>query len=74
MTFTIEERKEDQLPDYAVAQEFYAQYEPKEILGKGISSIVRRCVSKVDGQSYAVKIIDLTEIHNADANLNVRIT
>ena len=35
------------LPGQDIAKVFYQKYEPKEILGKGASSTVRRCVLKV---------------------------
>lgn len=50
----------DKLPDKDAAKEFYAKYEPKEILGRGISSTVRRCIEKETGKDYAAKIIDLS--------------
>ena len=38
---------------------FSLEYEPLEVLGKGISSIVRKCVNRTTGDHYAVKVIDL---------------
>ncbi|RZF32238.1 hypothetical protein LSTR_LSTR011510 [Laodelphax striatellus] len=51
---------EDLLPDKDAAKEFYAKYEPKEILGRGISSTVRRCIEKETGVEFAAKIIDIS--------------
>ncbi|XP_023012600.1 phosphorylase kinase gamma isoform X2 [Leptinotarsa decemlineata] len=54
------EEEYDNLPDKGAAKEFYAKYEPKEILGRGISSTVRRCIEKETGKEFAAKIIDLS--------------
>ncbi|XP_055698703.1 phosphorylase b kinase gamma catalytic chain, skeletal muscle/heart isoform isoform X1 [Phlebotomus papatasi] len=54
-----DEEEDDFLPDKDAAKGFYAKYEPKEILGRGISSTVRRCIEKETGREFAAKIIDL---------------
>ncbi|RWS15625.1 phosphorylase b kinase gamma catalytic chain: skeletal muscle/heart isoform-like isoform X1 [Dinothrombium tinctorium] len=50
----------DELPDKSVARDFYAKYEPKEVLGRGVSSTVRRCIEKESGKEFAAKIIDVS--------------
>lgn len=50
----------EELPDVHSAAEFYDKYEIKEVLGKGMSSSVRRCIRKNCRSEFAVKIIDIT--------------
>lgn len=69
------EEEYDKLPDKDAAKGFYAKYEPKEILGRGISSTVRRCIEKETGKEYAAKIIDLSTsdgIHDSSTLENTK--
>jgi len=52
---------EDCLPPKDIATAFYQKYEPREILGRGVSSTVRRAILKETGESFAVKIIDVSQ-------------
>jgi len=51
----------DMLPAKDIATAFYQKYEPREVLGTGVSSTVRRAVLKETGASFAVKIIDVSQ-------------
>ena len=43
------------------ARQFYQKYEPKEVIGKGLSSVVRKCVEKGTGKEYACKIVEFND-------------
>ncbi|CAF0841577.1 unnamed protein product [Rotaria sp. Silwood1] len=57
MAFDID----DELPDRESAGQFYQKYDPKEVLGKGLSSVVRKCVEKATGKEYACKIMEFND-------------
>eukprot|EP00127_Corallochytrium_limacisporum_P000374 Clim_evm69s11 gene=Clim_evmTU69s11 len=59
---SMQEFQEDgQLPAEEEAEEFYEKYQLKEVLGRGLSSTVRRCRNKMTGEEFAVKILDKAE-------------
>ncbi|CAG0921064.1 unnamed protein product [Notodromas monacha] len=64
----VDEFDGEELPDKYAARGFYAKYEPKEILGKGVSSTVRRCIEKETGREFAAKIIDLAGQEPGDSD------
>jgi phosphorylase kinase gamma subunit len=59
----------DELPDREKASEFYSKYEPKDILGKGLSSVVRKCIEKSSGKEFAVKIVEFSGAELREATL-----
>lgn len=59
----------DELPDREKAREFYSKYELHDVLGKGISSVVRRCIEKVTGMEYAAKIVEYNSPKEQDQTL-----
>ncbi|XP_048080578.1 phosphorylase b kinase gamma catalytic chain, liver/testis isoform isoform X1 [Ursus arctos] len=57
---TLDVGPEDELPDWAAAKEFYQKYDPKDVIGRGVSSVVRRCIHRATGHEFAVKIMEVT--------------
>lgn len=60
LRMTLDVGPEDELPDWAAAKEFYQKYDPKDIIGRGVSSVVRRCVHRATGDEFAVKIMEVS--------------
>ena len=52
---------DDCLPAKEIAAAFYQKYDLREVLGRGVSSTVRRAVLKETGESFAAKIIDVSQ-------------
>ncbi|KAF7632116.1 Protein kinase domain-containing protein [Meloidogyne graminicola] len=46
---------------YSSEAGFYKAYELQEIIGRGISSVVRKCLENETKRPYAVKIVDVTD-------------
>uniref|UniRef100_A0A4D5R904 phosphorylase kinase n=1 Tax=Scolopendra viridis TaxID=118503 RepID=A0A4D5R904_SCOVI len=63
---------DESMPDKDVARDFYAKYEPKEILGRGVSSTVRRCIEKETGREFAAKIIDVSGENEEEEEFDIR--
>ncbi|KAH7731729.1 Protein Y50D7A.3 b [Aphelenchoides avenae] len=74
MTVSTQVESEDELADdsdYASQSDsnsgFYSAYDSKEVLGRGLASTVRRCIEKSTGQSFAVKIVDVSTERQTEA-------
>ena len=51
---------EDGVDESSLGSSFHSAYEAKEVIGKGMSSVVRRCVSRASGETLAVKVVELS--------------
>ncbi|KAE9552032.1 hypothetical protein FO519_004757 [Halicephalobus sp. NKZ332] len=47
---------------------FYNAYEPREVLGRGLASTVRKCIEKITGRVFAVKIVDVSTERQSEAD------
>ncbi|XP_065831221.1 phosphorylase b kinase gamma catalytic chain, liver/testis isoform-like isoform X2 [Oscarella lobularis] len=61
MVHTTGEADEEFSSAHRADAEFYAHYDAGDILGQGLSSVVRKCTSKTTGEMFAVKIVDKTQ-------------
>ncbi|CAF0878466.1 unnamed protein product [Adineta steineri] len=59
----------DELPNREDAEQFYQEYDPIEVIGRGSSSIVWKCVEKLTGKEYACKIIKFNDSNECAAIL-----
>ena len=55
-----------------LARQFYQKYDPKEVIGKGLSSVVRKCVEKGTGKEYACKIIEFNDDSQDERDATLR--
>ncbi len=55
-----------------LARQFYQKYDPKEVIGKGLSSVVRKCVEKGTGKEYACKIVEFNDDNQEEREATLR--
>ena len=55
-----------------LARQFYQKYDPKEVIGKGLSSVVRKCVEKSTGKEFACKIIEFNDDNEEERTATLR--
>ncbi|EYC02321.1 hypothetical protein Y032_0100g3231 [Ancylostoma ceylanicum] len=65
-----DEQEGRETPPIPEERSFYAVYESKEVLGRGLASTVRKCVEKSTGQSFAVKIVDVSTEKQSEHEAN----
>ncbi|XP_062919029.1 phosphorylase b kinase gamma catalytic chain, liver/testis isoform-like [Mobula hypostoma] len=49
---------------------FHEKYKTKEVIGRGVSSVVQRCIHRTTGKEYAVKVMELADDRMTDAQLD----
>ncbi|RCN28816.1 kinase domain protein [Ancylostoma caninum] len=66
----LDEQEGRETPPVPEDRSFYAVYESKEVLGRGLASTVRKCVEKSTGQCFAVKIVDVSTEKQSEHEAN----
>ena len=61
----------DSLNLKGTAEEFYQRFELLEVLGDGLTSVVRRCINRTTSQEYACKIIDVSDKYDMHEGLTL---
>lgn len=55
-----------------LARQFYQKYDAQEVIGKGLSSVVRKCVEKGTGKEFACKIVEFNDESQEERTATLR--